>query len=422
MSEPGLRAISGLGFFVLLGVAWLLSSARSRIDWRTTAWGVGLQLGLAILLLATPLRGVFSRLMAVLVDRLLAYTDAGARFLFGPLLDTGFSFALGVLPVIIFMGSLFGTLYALGWMQPLVRGLSWALARTLRTSGAESLAAVANVFVGMIEAGLVVRPYLARMTHSELFAFMTLGMSTIAGSVLVSYVRILGDTDYAGHLVAASLISAPAGLTVAKLMIPETGTPETLDMRLDLRGDLRTDLRTERRPPLMVRAIDAAAEGGLAGLRLAANIGALLIAFVALIALLNDVVGALGGLFGHPELSFQALLGGLLAPLALVMGVPWSEAAEIGSLIGIKTVLNEFLAYQELAGAIADGRLSPRSATIAAYALCGFANFGSLAILLGGIQGIAPERRTEAASLGLRSILAGTLATCMTGCLAGLIV
>jgi CNT family concentrative nucleoside transporter len=419
MSEPGLRAISGLGFFLLLGVAWLLSSARSRIDWRTTAWGVGLQLGLALLLLGTPLRRVFSRIMAVLVDRLLAYTDAGARFLFGPLLDTGFSFALGVLPVIIFMGSLFGTLYALGWMQPLVRALSWALARTLRTSGAESLAAVANVFVGMIEAGLVVRPHLARMTHSELFTFMTLGMSTIAGSVLVSYVRILGDSDYAGHLVAASLISAPAGLTVAKLMIPETGMPETLDMRLDPR---LLDARGGEGRPLIVRAIDAAAEGGLAGLRLAANIGALLIAFVALIALLNDVVGMVGGLFGHPELSFQALLGGLLAPLALVMGVPWSEAAEVGSLIGVKTVLNEFLAYQDLAGAIADGRLSPRSATIAAYALCGFANFGSLAILLGGIQGIAPERRTEAASLGLRSILAGTIATCMTGCLAGLIV
>jgi len=419
MSEAGLRAISGLGFFLLLGAAWLLSSARSRIDWRTTAWGVGLQLGLAVLLLGTPLREVFSRVMAVLVERLLGYTDAGARFLFGPLLDTGFSFALGVLPVIIFMGSLFGTLYALGWMQPLVRGLSWALARTLRTSGAESLAAVANVFVGMIEAGLVVRPYLARMTRSELFAFMTLGMSTIAGSVLVSYVRILGDTSYAGHLVAASLISAPAGLTVAKLMIPETGTPETLDMRLD--PGLLSARDGESRP-LIVHAIDAAAEGGLAGLRLAANIGALLIAFVALIALLNDVVGTLGGLFGHPELSFQTLLGALLAPLALLMGVPWSEAAEIGSLIGVKTVLNEFLAYQELAGAIADGRLSPRSATIAAYALCGFANFGSLAILLGGIQGIAPERRTEAASLGLRSILAGTIATCMTGCLAGLIV
>lgn len=409
MSEPLLRGISALGFFALLGIAWLASSARSRIDWRTIAWGVAVQIGLAGLLLGTPLRHAFSVVMGALVGRLLLYTEAGTRFLFGPLLDTGFSFALGVLPVIVFMGSLFGLLYALGLVQPVVRTMSWALSRTMRTSGAESLAAVANVFVGLIEAGLVVRPYLARMTRSELFAFMTLGMSTIAGSVLIAYVQILGDPGYAGHLVAASLISAPAGLTVAKLMIPETATPETLDMRVEL----------ER--PVSVHPIDAAAEGGLAGLRLAANIGALLIAFVALIALANDLLATIGGLFDHPELSFQAILGVLVAPLALLMGVPWSEAGEVGSLIGVKTVLNEFLAYQGLAASIADGRLSERSAVIAAYALCGFANFGSLAILLGGIQGIAPERRPEAASLGLRSILAGTLATCMTGCLAGVL-
>ncbi|MHA7839271.1 MAG: NupC/NupG family nucleoside CNT transporter [bacterium] len=409
MSEPSLRVISGLGFLVLLAFAWILSSARSRVDWRTTAWGVALQIALAGLLLGTPFRGLFERFLGALVGRLLTYTDAGARFVFGPLLDTGFSFALGVLPVIVFMGSLFGLLHALGWIQPIVRGLSWALSRSMRVSGAESLAAVANVFVGLIEAGLVVRPYLARMTRSELFAFMTLGMSTIAGSVLVAYVRILGSTDYAGHLVAASVISAPAGLTVAKLMLPETESPETLAARI------------EPDRPATLHPIDAAAEGGLAGLRLAANIGALLIAFVALIALANDVIGGLGGLFGHPDLTFQAILGTLLAPLAALMGVPWSDAVEIGSLIGVKTVLNEFLAYQGLAEAIAEGRVSERSALIAAYALCGFANFGSLAILLGGIQGLAPERRPEAASLGLRSILAGTIATCMTGCLAGLL-
>jgi CNT family concentrative nucleoside transporter len=410
MSEIGLRAISGGGFFALLAIAWIASSARRRIDWRVIAWGVGVQLLLALLLLGTPLRGVLTGVMDALISRLLLYTDAGARFVFGPLLDTGFSFALGVLPIIIFMGSLFGTLYFLGWVQPVVRGLAWALSRTMRTSGAESLAAVANVFVGLIEAGLVVRPYLARMTRSELFAFMTLGMSTIAGSVLVSYVKILGDSSYAGHLVTASLISAPAGLTVAKLMLPETERPETL-------GATPVPDRPEAS-----NLIDAAAEGGLAGMRLAANIGALLVAFVALITLANDVVGSLGGLIGAPDLTFQAVLGFVLAPVALLMGVPWAEAREVASLIGVKTVLNEFLAYQGLAEAIADGRLSERSAVIAAYALCGFANFGSLAILLGGIQGIAPERRSEAASLGLRSILAGTIATCMTGCLAGLIV
>ncbi|MBW2423147.1 MAG: NupC/NupG family nucleoside CNT transporter [Deltaproteobacteria bacterium] len=407
MSEVGLRALSGVGFVTLLAIAWLCSSARGRIDWRATAWGVGVQIALALVLLRTRLGAAFFDVMDALVGRLLAYTQAGTRFVFGPLLDTGFSFALGVLPIIVFMGSLFGTLYYLGWVQPIVRVLARALSRTMRTSGAESLAAVANVFVGLIEAGLVVRPYLARMTRSELFAFMTLGMSTIAGSVLLAYVQILGGADYAGHLVAASLISAPAGLTVAKLMLPETETPETLGQAP----------LPESAPA--VNLIDAAAEGGLAGMRLAANIGALLLAFVALIALANDLAGAVGGLFGHPELSFQAILGFLLAPIAFVMGVPWSEASEVASLIGIKTVLNEFLAYQGLAEAIAEGRLSERSAVIAAYALCGFANFGSLAILLGGIQGIAPERRPEAASLGLRSILAGTIATCMTGCLAG---
>jgi CNT family concentrative nucleoside transporter len=276
-------------------------------------------------------------------------------------------------------------------------------------SGAESLAAVANLFVGMTESGLVVRPYLASMTRSELFSFMTLGMSTIAGSVLVAYAQILGETGFGGHLVVASLISAPAGLVVAKLMIPETQTPETLGVVPELEAGTSGNL------------IDAAAEGGLAGLRLALNVGALLVAFVALIALVNDFFGWVGGLLGWPDLTLQAVLGLLCAPLAFVMGIPWDEARQVGALIGIKTVLNEFLAYQGLAEAIAAGSISERSAVISAYALCGFANFGSLAILLGGIEGLAPQRRPEAAALGLRSILAGTLATCLTGCLAGLI-
>lgn len=409
MSELALRAVSGLGFFVLLGIAWLASSDRGAIDRRAVAWGVGLQWALAGLLLATPLRGVFFALIEAPVDALIAASDAGARFLFGPLLDVGRSFALHVLPIIILMGSLFGLLYHLGLVQPVVRVLARGLARTMRISGAEALAAIANVFVGLIEAGIVIRPYLGRMTRSELFAFMTLGMATIAGSVLVAYVTILGGGDFAGHLVVASLVSAPAALVVAKLMVPETGTPETLGRSPALEAVRSTNV------------IDAAAEGGLVGLRLALNIGALLIAFVALIALANAGIGALGGLVGHPELTLQSILGFLLAPLAFVMGIPWAEAREIGAMIGLKTVINEFVAYQALAEAMAAGSVSPRSAVIAAYALCGFANFGSLAILLGGIQGVAPERRPEAASLGLRSIVAGTLATCMTGCLAGLI-
>ncbi len=407
--EWGLRALSGVGFFVLLGVTWLCSTARRAIDWRAIVWGVGVQFALALLLLGTRVGGIVFTAAEIAIGRLLTYTNAGTAFVFGPLLDSGFSFALGVLPVIIFMGSVFGTLYYLGWVQPIVRGLARVLSKTLRVSGAESLAAVANIFMGMTESGLVVRPYLASMTRSELFTFMTLGMSTIAGSVLVAYAQILGEAGFGGHLVVASLISAPAGLVVAKLMIPETETPETMGVLPELEAATSGNL------------IDAAAEGGLAGLRLALNVGALLVAFVALVALVNDFFGWLGGLLGWPDLTLQAVLGLLCAPLAFVMGIPWDEARQVGALIGIKTVLNEFLAYQRLAEAIAAGSISERSAVISTYALCGFANFGSLAILLGGIEGLAPQRRPEAAALGLRSILAGTLATCMTGCLAGLI-
>jgi CNT family concentrative nucleoside transporter len=410
MSELALRAISGLGFLVLLGIAWLCSNNRAAIDRRVVGWGIALQLGLAIVLLASPIGRIFFALVEIPVAVLIETTRAGVQFVFGPLAEVGDSFALAVLPVIIFMSSLFGIFYHLGLVQPLVHGLARMLARTMRLSGAEALAAIANIFVGMIESGVVIRPYLATMTRSELFAFMTLGMSTIAGSVLIAYVTILGGGAFAGHLVVASLISAPAGLVIAKVMVPETESPETFGAAARLESTSA------------VNVIDAAAEGGLVGMRLALNIGALLIAFVALIALVNVIVGGIAGLFGAPDLTLQTLLGFLLAPLAAVMGIPWAEAREVGSLIGQKTIINEFVAYQALANLIADGALSERSAIIASYALCGFANFGSLAILLGGIQGIAPERRPEAAELGLRSILGGTLATCMTGCLAGMII
>ncbi|MBK7951214.1 MAG: NupC/NupG family nucleoside CNT transporter [Deltaproteobacteria bacterium] len=409
MSDLALRGLSGLGFVALLGLAWLLSSDRRAVDRRMLGRGIAIQLGLAAVLLGTPVgRSFFSiveRPVAILID----VSEAGARFVFGPLLDVGPSFALGVLPIIVVVGSLFGTLYFLGWIQPLVRAMARLFTRAMHVSGAEALAAVANVFVGMTEAGLVVRPYLARMTRSELFSFMTVGMSTIAGSVLVAYSMILGP-GYAGHLVVASLLSAPAGLVVAKLMVPETEVPETRA------GADLVDASTAH------NLVDAAAEGGLMGLRLALNIGALLVAFVALVALANHAIGAVGGLVGAPEATLQSILGWLLAPIAFLMGVPWNDAREIGGLIGVKTIVNEFIAYQDLAALVKAGAVSERSAVIAAYALCGFANFGSLAILLGGIDGIAPERRAEAAALGVRSIVAGTIATCLTGCLAGLFV
>jgi CNT family concentrative nucleoside transporter len=408
LTDPGLRLVSLLGFVVLIGLAWLLSSDRRAFPLRTVAWGVALQLALGVLLLRTQVGHGFFAGVNALVTRFLGYTEAGTRFVFGPLMDTGFSFALNVLPVIVFMGSFLAVLYHLGLVQRVVDAFAWLLSRTMKLSGAESLAAVANVFLGMIEATLVVKPYLERMTRSELFSLMTVGMATVAGSVLLAYVSLLGGGDFAGHLVTASLLSAPAGLLVAKVMAPELGVPET-------GAGARTHIELDS-----VNLVDAAATGALNGMRLAAYVGTMLVAFVALIAFSNDVLSSLGGLVGVPDLTLQRVLGWLLAPLAFAMGVPWEDAGQVGALLGLKTILNEFVAYQELGQAIRDGSIGPRAAVIASYALCGFANFGSLAILLGGIGGIAPSRRHEVAKLGLRSIVAGTLATLMTGCVAGM--
>ena len=284
-----------------------------------------------------------------------------------------------------------------------------AVLRSMGTSGAESLCVVANLFVGITESALIVRPYLERMTRSELFLLMTLGMATVAGSVMVAYVRMLGGDVYAGHLASATLLSAPAGILIAKLMVPELDEPET-------RRPDAAAIQVES-----VNFVDAAATGALAGLRLAAYVGATLIAFVALVALCNDLLDRLGGLFGMPGLTLQQILGVLLAPLAWLMGVPWQDASQVGALLGMKTILNEFIAYQEHARLIEAGSLAPRSATIASYALCGFANLGSLAILLGGLSGLAPGRRPEVARLGLLSLVAGSLATFMTACVASLL-
>ncbi len=402
--------MSGLGLFVMMGIAWLASSNRRQIAWRTVAWGLAIQFGLGLLLLRTNAGESFFSGVAVIVDRLLEYTNAGTEFVFGPLSEVGFSFALGVLPIIIFMGSIFSILYHLGWVQWVVRGLAQMLSRSMKLSGAESLAAVANIFVGMVESCLVIKPYIKGLTRSELFTAMTLGMSTVAGSVLLAYANILGGGAFAGHLVTASILSAPAGLLLAKIMLPETEEPLTMP------GDGTALEKTGG------NIIDAAAEGALSGMKLAAYVGATLIAFVALIAMANDLIGGIGAAVGIADLTLQRILGVLLAPLAFLMGIPWQDAPAVGSLLGIKTILNEFIAYQQLGGEIAMGQLTERSRIIASYALCGFANFGSLAILLGGIGGMVPSRRPEVASLGLRSILAGSLASFMTACLAGLLI
>jgi len=409
VTDLPLRLVSGFGLVGLIAIAWVFSTERRVFPWRVVGWGLGLQMGLALLLLKTA----FGRAVFVAVNHAVAqfigYTDAGVAFVAGPLKELGFSFVLDVLPIIIFMGSLFAILYHLGVVQWVVSVLARILSRSMGLSGAESLAAVANIFVGMAEAPLLVRPYIERMTRSELFTVMATGMATIAGSVLVAYAKMLGDGDFAGHLVTASLLSAPAGILIAKVMVPETEIPVTAS------GGQATVERTS------VNLIDAASQGALAALRLAAYVGALLIAFVALIAMLNGLVGWVGGLLGFPGLTLQWILGVLFAPFALLMGIPWSEAVQVGSLLGVKTVLNEFLAFRDLGVLIEAEALSPRSIVIASYALCGFANFGSLAILLGGVGGMAPSRRGDLARLGLRSILAGTLATMMTGCVAGIL-
>lgn len=409
MSEIGPRLVSLLGLVVMIAVAWLLSSDRRRMPWRTVASGLAIQLALGLLLLrSAPGRSFFVAVNDA-VAAFLDYNQAGVRFVFGALADVGFSFIVSVLPVVVFMGAIFSILYHLRVVEPVVALLGRLLARSMGTSGAESLSAVANIFLGMVEAPLLVKPYLERMTQSELFCVMTVGMAGIAGSVLLVYVQMLGGGDYAGHLVTASLLSAPAGILISKVMVPETETPQTL-------GGAHSEVVPPGR-----NVIDAAALGAIDGLRLVAFIGAMLLAFVSIVAMLNDGIAGVGGWFGFEGLSLQRILGFVLAPLAFVMGVPWQDAASVGSLLGVKTVLNEFLAYEELGRLIAAGAVTPRAALIASYAICGFANFGSLAILLGGLGAMAPSRRGDIARLGLRSIVSGSLASFMTGCIAGIL-
>ena len=435
-TAPLERLRSAVGLATLVAIAWALSTDRRRISWRVVVWGLALQLGLALLILKTSVgAGVFDAAGTVVVG-LLGYTRDGAAFVFGNLVyDTipvgsttvgqggfeampdqvaqvGASFAFFVLPTIIFFSALMTVLYHLGIMQRLVGAFAWAMQRTMGTSGAETLSAAGNIFVGQTEAPLLVKPFVDRMTTSELMTVMTAGFATVAGGVMAAYVGMLigAFPDVAGHLVAASVMSAPAALVVAKVMVPETEVPETAST-LQIVVE-RTD----------VNVIDAAARGASEGLHLALNVGAMLLAFVALIHLCNGVLGWAGGLAGFPGLSLEAVLGWVLAPLAWLMGVPWADAGTVGSLLGIKTILNEFVAYLQLAGLIrGEGVLEPRSVVIATYALSGFANFGSIAIQIGGLSGIAPNRRQDLSRLGLRAMIGGSIAAFMTASVAGMI-
>ncbi len=431
------RARSLVGLLVIGLIAWVFSVDRRAVPWRVVIWGVSLQLIFALFILKTPLGlSIFQGANTVVVA-LLGYTVDGARFIFGNLVDNnipigtgdpgngpftpvsgqvanpGSYFAFTVLPTIIFFSSLMTVLYHLGVMQFVVKGAAWVMQRTMRTSGAETLSAAGNIFVGQTEAPLLIKPFIDKMTMSELNAVMTGGFATVAGGVMAAYVGYLIAffPDIAGHLMAASVMSAPAALVMAKILYPEDGKPET-------GGSLA--LKVERPD---VNVIDAAARGAGEGLHLALNVGAMLLAFVALVYLMNGLLGWAGGLVGFPDLTFESILGLIVAPLAWLMGVPWVDARTVGSLMGIKTVLNEFFAYVQLSALLnADSPLQPRSVIIATYALSGFANFSSIAIQIGGIGGIAPSRRHDLSRVGLRAMIAGSLAAFMTATVAGMLI
>jgi CNT family concentrative nucleoside transporter len=399
------QAVSFLGLIVMLVLAWSMSNNKRIIPWRTVITGTLLQIVFALIILRTPIGRAFFIGLSDVVTVFLDFSDAGARFIFGE----GFSehfFAFKVLPTIIFFSSVITILYYLGILQFIVKIFAKIMMKVMGTSGAESLASSVNVFVGQTEAPLLIRPYVPFLTQSELMAVMVGGFSNIAGGVLAAYVGMGVD---AGHLIASSVMSAPASLVMAKLAFPETEQSATA-------GNVTLEVE---RP--WANVIDAAAEGATEGMKLALNVAAMLIAFIGLVALLNAVLMKLGGFVGFPALSLELILGYLLRPLAWVMGVPWKDAANVGALLGIKTVLNEFVGYVRLQEMVQAGQLTERSRIIATYALCGFANFSSIAIQIGGIGAMAPSRKADLARLGLKAMVAGSLATFQTATIAGML-
>jgi CNT family concentrative nucleoside transporter len=412
------RLISALGILVMMALAYALcpKDRRRAVSLRTIGWGLVVLVAFAVLVLRTPVNRAFVWANDV-VEALLGFSRKGAEFVFGSLVSNpksfGFIFAFQVLPTILFFSSLMAVLYHLRIMPLVIRKTAHLLARFLGTSGAETFSTVADVFVGQTEAPLVIRPYIARLTQSELMACMVAGFATTAGGVLAAYVALLGAfvPGIAGHLIACSVMSAPASLVVAKLMLPETETPETLDHA------------PKDTPSESVNLLDAIATGATDGLKLAVNVAAMLIVFLAFTALVNAGLGWFGThALGRP-LSLEQILGWVFSPLAWVMGVPSADVTKVGSLLGQKTVLNEFVAYSNMSSELqADPAwLSERGRLIASYALCGFANFGSIGIQIGGYSGLAPERRPDLSRLALRAMIGGLLTTCMVACVAGVL-
>ncbi|MDT7524646.1 MULTISPECIES: NupC/NupG family nucleoside CNT transporter [Idiomarinaceae] len=405
---------SFLGIAIILFIAYLFSSNRKQIRWRTVGGAFAIQLALGAFVLYVPFGQDVLYAVASGVANIIAFTDAGIDFMFGGLAsaDFGFVFAIRVLSVIVFFSSLISVLYYVGIMKWIIKILGGSLQKIIGSSRPESMSAAANVFVGQTEAPMMVRPFIASMTKSELFAVMVGGMASVSGSVLAGYAGVGVELKY---LIAASFMAAPAGLLMAKMIIPETEKPrEDLDSIIEGADIECADDEVEQRS---VNVIDAAAAGASSGVQLAINVGAMLIAFVALIALINGLFGWVGGWFGYPELSLQLIFGYVFQPVAYILGVSWDEAQLAGSFIGQKLVINEFVAYLDFVNY--QDQLSEHSQVIITFVLCGFANFSSIAILLGGLGGMAPSRRHDIARLGMKALLAATLANMMSAAIAG---
>lgn len=435
-----------IGMAAIIGIALAFSKNRKAINWRLVGTGLSIQFVLAIFILKgremaeywAPLgwpKDFFSWVSSFFVI-VLEFTTEGAKFIFGDLAKSpgmegslGSFFAFQVLPTIIFFASLTSILYHYGILQRIVKWMAVGMQKLMGTSGAESLSVISNIFVGQTEAPLVIEPYIKNMTKSELLAVMTGGMATIAGGVMAAYVQMLGNSYaqaqevtlevgrlmFAEQLLGASLMAAPAALVIAKILYPEVAEPAT-------KGDVKMKIEQTD-----ANGIDAAASGATTGLKLAANVGAMLLAFIALLAMGNYFLESIGGITGinsmipDGSLRIEKVLGWIIAPVAYVVGVPWGDAVNLGSLLGTKVVLNEFVAYTQLSQMVSQAQLSPKSITMATFALCGFANFSSIAIQIGGIGGLAPNRKADLAKFGLKAVLAGSLANLMTATIAGML-
>ena len=403
------RLIGIAGILVLLCIALAMSNNRKAISWQLVTWGLGIQILFAIIILKTPVGVPFFGAIDIGIKNLLSFSDAGSDFLFksfrhGVVEDPLMNFAFRILPTLIFFSSLIAVLYHLGIMQFIVKWIARVMQKSMGTSGSETLCVSGNIFVGQTEAPLLVRPFILKMTKSELMAVMVSGFATVAGGVMAMYVSMLGNIPgIAGHLLAASIMSAPAALVIAKIIYPETEASDTF-------GDLKIAL--DKKDDNIMEALS---RGATNGMKLAANVAAMLVAFVAIIAMVNAILGLI-------DLSLQQILGWIFSPLAWVMGVPWNEAGIIGSLMGEKLVLTELIAFGDLSELMTTNSISDRSAIIASYALCGFANFASVGIQLGGIGGIAPERRKDLAKLGLKAMFGGALASWLTATIAGMLI